>query len=524
MNFNDSDDNKELDISDKVLLLQSPRKVKIEQNCGYDIIQYAATMGCIESWNNPMENKIITATATSSSPSTNPISCIFDPSKKAYRTFNKPDQSIEIILPFSVIITSYQLIQKVLKSKKWVFEGWFHNNWSLIINNHPKNDDEEGVVNDGRLWKVPKKNFTGTAFKRFRIKQTARNNNHGHTLEVQQIKMYGFIYFDEFISSIPTNQWVVRKKLQKKIVNAQKDVEMYCIKKRLNLSKNEVVGIQINGDVYKGTIKKIVQSFDDKISHEKLVIKFSTIQHDQQEDEFDRNSQKIKILNPDYDPPKYGSIDINEIISHQFSDDNDNNNNKNQQQSKPRAKRSFNNKNIKRFVQYGWDEQLSSKHLTISADGCTVTNTASDGLWQCAISPAILNSGQYSFQIEIINTALTINQWKTVVGVVPLNFNVQKENDAWIGKQKSWGYIGATGGKCCDIEPFKCGECYEYGDPYYHRNVTIKCQLNFNDKTIKFSRNHEYQGTAFQNLSGAVRPAVCVIGKGAAVRIKNMGK
>ena len=522
MNFNDSDDDKEeKDISHKLLLLESPRKLKIEQKCGYDIIHYAATVGINKKWNNPMENKIINATATSASPSTNPISCIFDPSKKAYRTFNKPDQSIEIILPFSVIITSYQLIQKELKSKKWLFQGWFQNNWSVIINNHPKNDDD-GITNDGRIWSVPKKKFTGTAFRRFRIKQTGRNNNHGHTLEVQQIKMYGLIFFDEFISSIHQNEWDARKKLSKQIEKARSDVEIYCVQKRVNLSKNSVVGIQINGDnddVYKGTIKNIIKSIDQKASNDKLVIRFAVFKYDKQEDEFYRNSKRIKILNPDYDVPEYGLIDINQIISDQFSDDNDNNNT--QQQSKPAPKPLFTKKNMNRFVQYGWDEQLTSTHLTISADGNTVINTASNPLWQCAISKAIFNTAQYSFEVEILNTTTTTNQWQTVVGVVPVNFNV--DNDAWIGAQNSWGYIGATGGKCCDIKPFERAVSHNYGAAY-DRKDTIKCELNFSDGTIKFYRNKQNQGIAFKNLCGAVHPAVCISGKGAAVRIKNVGQ
>jgi len=163
---------------------------------------------------------------------------------------------------------------------------------------------------------------------------------------------------------------------------------------------------------------------------------------------------------------------------------------------------------------FGWDPNLKSPHLAIFPDGVTVTNKGSQDTWQGVVSRQIFNSGRHSFEIHIINDIKTSNQWKYIFGVAPIAFDPKRT--AWLGSQNSWGYIGGTGGKCHTV-----GKSVAYGKRF-GGNDTIKCIIDFNKRTIEFFRNDKSQGIAFNNLNGAVRPAVSLTGKGAAVRISNV--
>ena len=165
-------------------------------------------------------------------------------------------------------------------------------------------------------------------------------------------------------------------------------------------------------------------------------------------------------------------------------------------------------------IKYGWDQNLKSPHLAIFPDGVTVTNKGSNDTWQGVVSQMIFSSGKHSFEIHIINDIKTSNQWKYIFGVAPVSFDPKRT--AWLGSQNSWGYIGGTGGKC-HIQ----GKSVAYGKRYGGQD-RIKCVIDFNKRTIEFFRNDKSQGIAFNNLVGAVRPAVSLTGKGAAVRICNV--
>jgi len=165
-------------------------------------------------------------------------------------------------------------------------------------------------------------------------------------------------------------------------------------------------------------------------------------------------------------------------------------------------------------VQYGWDQALKSPHLAIFPDGVTVTNKGSNDTWQGAVSQMIFSSGKHSFEIHIINDTKTSNQWKYIFGVAPVSFDPKRT--AWLGSQHSWGYIGGTGGKC-HIH----GKSIAYGKRFGGQD-RIKCVLDFGKRSIEFFRNDKSQGIAFNNLNGAVRAAVSITGKGAAVRICNV--
>jgi len=165
-------------------------------------------------------------------------------------------------------------------------------------------------------------------------------------------------------------------------------------------------------------------------------------------------------------------------------------------------------------IKYGWDANLKSPHLAIFPDGVTVTNKGSNDTWQGVVSQQVFSSGRRSFEIHIINDIKTSNQWKYIFGVAPVAFDPKRT--AWLGSQNSWGYIGGTGGKCHSV-----GKSVAYGKRYGGQD-RVRCVLDFNKHTIEFFRNDKSQGIAFNNLNGAVRPAVSLTGKGAAVRICNI--
>jgi len=160
---------------------------------------------------------------------------------------------------------------------------------------------------------------------------------------------------------------------------------------------------------------------------------------------------------------------------------------------------------------FGWHPQLKSQHLAIFPDGITVTNKGSQDTWQGVVSQKIFQNGRHPFEIHIINDIKTSNQWKYIFGVAPVAFDPKRT--AWLGSQNSWGYIGGTGGKCHSV-----GKSIAYGKRFGNQDK-IKIVLDFNKRTIEFFRNDKSQGIAFNNLNGAVRPAVSLTGKGAAVRI-----
>jgi len=165
-------------------------------------------------------------------------------------------------------------------------------------------------------------------------------------------------------------------------------------------------------------------------------------------------------------------------------------------------------------IAYAWDSNLKSQHLAVFPDQVTVTNKGSNDTWQGIVSAMTFSSGRHSFEIHIVNDTKTSNQWKYIVGLVPVNFDPKRT--AWLGSQHSWGYIAGTGGKC-----HISGKSIAYGKRYGGQD-RIKVVIDFNTRTIEFHRNDKSQGIAFNNLNGAVRPAVSITGKGSAVRICNI--
>ncbi|MES1908640.1 MAG: hypothetical protein MHM6MM_001536 [Cercozoa sp. M6MM] len=119
---------------------------------------------------------------------------------------------------------------------------------------------------------------------------------------------------------------------------------------------------------------------------------------------------------------------------------------------------------------------------------------------------------QHFCSVTILNNPSSTNTWRFCVGVVPLSFDFAHDR-RWVGAQKSWAYIGGTGGKCRDS-----GKSTPYGDPF-SAGDTIGILLDFDARTVEFFKNGVSQGVAFRDLCDApVRLAVSITAKGCKVR------
>jgi len=165
-------------------------------------------------------------------------------------------------------------------------------------------------------------------------------------------------------------------------------------------------------------------------------------------------------------------------------------------------------------VNFGWDSVLISPYLAVFPDGVSVTNKGSNDTWQGVVSQVTFQSGKHSFEIQVINDTKTTNTWKFIVGVVPAKFDPRKT--AWLGSQNSWGYIAGSGCKC-----HQNGKAVNYGVAYGSNDV-VKCEVNFDNSTVEYYVNGKTQGVAFDNLSGPIKPAVSLCGRGACLRIANV--
>eukprot|EP01084_Bolivina_argentea_P100315 180137_1 len=102
-----------------------------------------------------------------------------------------------------------------------------------------------------------------------------------------------------------------------------------------------------------------------------------------------------------------------------------------------------------------WDEwpRNKSKHLQVDRLRNSVINTGSEDTWQTikARQPLIFNpaTGANEFTALVERAENTSNSWKFMVGIAPDEFTCNGSRQ-WLGSQKSYAYIGGTGGKCYD--------------------------------------------------------------------------
>ena len=124
----------------------------------------------------------------------------------------------------------------------------------------------------------------------------------------------------------------------------------------------------------------------------------------------------------------------------------------------------------------------------------------------------VFKNNKHFFEIKIIN----INDITLVtVGVLPSN-SVPKVR-AMIGSNaKGWGFCLKGTKKSNDNGLWKSyGKECKNGD-------TIKCECDFDNKTVKYYINNISQGIAFNDLNGHVRPAVSIYTNGDSIKLLNV--
>ena len=169
-----------------------------------------------------------------------------------------------------------------------------------------------------------------------------------------------------------------------------------------------------------------------------------------------------------------------------------------------------------------WDTDNLVDGLNVLKDEITVNNISNKkrSYWCCAVSVAIYKSGEQSFKIKVLkDPKKEWNTWRIMIGVVPVD-NIHFDSvNIWdryfCGKHfGGWAYI-ADG-----LKSHSACTGTQYGAKYTVNDV-IKCQLNFDKKSIQFYKNNTSQGIAFNDLNVPVRIAVGMAIDGASLKIVN---
>jgi len=168
-----------------------------------------------------------------------------------------------------------------------------------------------------------------------------------------------------------------------------------------------------------------------------------------------------------------------------------------------------------------WDEwpRNKSKHLQVDRIRNSVVNTGSDDTWQTVKSRqpiAFDKGGDAEFSVLCERSENTSNSWKFMVGLAPEDF-VCNGSRQWLGSQKSYAYIGGTGGKCYDNP-----KSISYGTKWGSKvGDVVAVKANVTKKTIEFVLNGKSQGRAFDNFNTtkSVFAAVSITATGSRLRL-----
>ncbi len=147
-----------------------------------------------------------------------------------------------------------------------------------------------------------------------------------------------------------------------------------------------------------------------------------------------------------------------------------------------------------------WDEwpRNKSKHLQVNRIKNNVSNIGSDDTWQSIKTrqPLKYMNNINSFSVLVERAQNTSNSWKFMVGIAPDEFTCNGSRQ-WLGSQKSYAYIGGTGGKCFDNT-----KSISYGNKWGTKiGDSITVISNQQRKTIEFILNGKSQGIAFNNYN-----------------------
>ena len=166
------------------------------------------------------------------------------------------------------------------------------------------------------------------------------------------------------------------------------------------------------------------------------------------------------------------------------------------------------------IIPFGWDNNTLLPQLLLTNNNLIVTQNKRN--INCPIiSNIIFKSGKHSFEIKIHKFE---RDFDIVIGVVPYMY---KPNiDTYIGNMDTgWGYC--LDGTIYNVNKVICGDLY--GDNIHLKiGDIIKCEVDFDDNTIAFYFNDKYQGIAFNDLNGYVKPAVSLYTIGNSVELINI--
>ena len=157
------------------------------------------------------------------------------------------------------------------------------------------------------------------------------------------------------------------------------------------------------------------------------------------------------------------------------------------------------------FIQkFGFDAKTLLYGLKLSNDNCIVTHNGRDRVNYLVLTDTVFNTGKHYFEIKLIKIN---NNYDICIGLVPNGYKPIHQSIRPGYRGVGWGY--ALSANRFHKDGYIDQESYGIQG---NQNDIIKCEFDFDNKTIEFYVNSISQGIAFKNLYGNVRPAISVFG------------
>ena len=149
-------------------------------------------------------------------------------------------------------------------------------------------------------------------------------------------------------------------------------------------------------------------------------------------------------------------------------------------------------------LSYAWESAEHGAFLLVSAaTPSIVRNAGSNDKWQMVRSVQTFSTGVQRACVKLVSDPATSNTWRFIIGVTPNALDCSGPKQ-WVGTGGSWGYIAGTGGRC-----HHAAKSEAYGEKYHEGDV-IGVVMDFDARTLSFSRNGVSQGVAYDDLVGPV--------------------
>ena len=173
---------------------------------------------------------------------------------------------------------------------------------------------------------------------------------------------------------------------------------------------------------------------------------------------------------------------------------------------------------IKKYIiiPFCWDKNTLLNGMILNENNLIVKHNGKNEWNYIIICNIIFETGIHYFEIKVISRNYSLDD--ICYGYVPSNYIPKCEDEYQHLGKHGWGYFSYSG----NLYNNKSGiEWKDYGIKINIGDI-IKCQCNFNDKTIEYYINGKSQGIAYKNLDCSVRPAVSLYGKGNSVKLLNV--